>query len=308
MAPIELCAVCDLVPEKAQEVGRWFGAQRTYTDHREMMEREQLDAVFVVAGPRVHPVVACDALERGLHVWMEKPPAASSADAMDVVRASEKAGKHVMVGFMKRFATGYLKAKESSESAEFGTPTFIECRYTSGRYPDEATHILDFSIHALDLVRFFMGDVSRLYAEKFRLRDGSVAIAVTLKFANGAVGTLHLGSCEGWFNAGERVVIGGDGTAVVVDNVVNFMQLPRESPEKPHSSPLEHGSFWHPNWFYPADINTSLAHQGYVGEIRHFAESILAGTAPKPDISDGYEALRLVEALQQHGGALVEIG
>jgi len=306
-APIELCAVCDLMPEKAQEVAGWFGAKRVYADHREMMEREELDAAFVVVGPKVHPMVARDALERGLHVWMEKPPAPSSAEAMEVVRASETAGKHVMVGFMKRFATGYVMAKKSIERPDFGCPTFLELRYTSGAYPDDDSHVLDFAIHHLDLARFFMGDVARLYAEKFRLREGSVAIAVTLKFATGAVGTMHLGSCEGWFSGGERVTIGGDGTAVIVDNLVNFTRFPAESREDGGKSFLKQGASWQPNWFYPADFNSSFAHQGYIGEIRHFAESVLMGTAPKPDIRDGYQALRLVEAVLGSDGTVVEL-
>ncbi len=307
MAPIELCAVCDMIPEKGQEVGGWFGAQRIYTDHIEMMEQETLDAIFVVAGPKVHPVVACDALDRGLHVWMEKPPALSSADAIEVVKRSEKAGKHVMVGFMKRFATGYVMAKEAMGDPAFGTPTMLHCRYTSAPYADEENHVRDFAIHHLDLARFFMGDVSRIYVEKSRIRDGVLAIAATVKFVNGAVGVLHLGSCEGWFSGGERVTIGGDETAVIVDNVVSFQRFPKPAPGREGDAHLKHGTFWEPNWYYPADRNSGLVHQGYAGEVRHFAESILAGAAPKPDMRDGYEALRLVEAIIESDGAVVEL-
>ena len=47
-APIELVAICDLVPERAQFCARQFGALRWYTDYAEMLEQEELDAVFVV--------------------------------------------------------------------------------------------------------------------------------------------------------------------------------------------------------------------------------------------------------------------
>ena len=84
-APVDLIAVCDLQPERAAAFARQFGARHTYTDHREMLAREQLDAVFVVAGYDEHhrpryPQLAMEAMRAGVHVWIEKPPAASLAE------------------------------------------------------------------------------------------------------------------------------------------------------------------------------------------------------------------------------------
>src|ERR671933_816622 len=47
-APVDLVAACDLDRERAEVVGRQFGAQRTYTDFVEMIQREELDAVYMV--------------------------------------------------------------------------------------------------------------------------------------------------------------------------------------------------------------------------------------------------------------------
>ena len=85
-APIDLVAVCDLDRDRAANVGRLFGARQVYTDYQDMLQHETLDAVFVVTNydaegrPR-YPAIATTAMQAGVHVWIEKPPAAS-ADEM----------------------------------------------------------------------------------------------------------------------------------------------------------------------------------------------------------------------------------
>src|SRR5678815_3869825 len=102
--PIELVATCDLDGAKAAAYARQFGAPSSYTDYKIMLEKEQLDAVLVVTGydnkgRPLYPPVACACLERGVHVWMEKPPA-DLVGQVDLMRAAErKSGRHAMVGF-----------------------------------------------------------------------------------------------------------------------------------------------------------------------------------------------------------------
>ena len=105
-APIELVAVCDLDPQKAERNRRNFGAERAYTDYQDMMDKEKLDAVMAVVNAEVHCKVALDALQRGLHVWTDKPPAASVADLQGLAEARRKAGKRHEVGFQNPTSAG----------------------------------------------------------------------------------------------------------------------------------------------------------------------------------------------------------
>ena len=81
-APVDLRAVCDLRLERAQAYARQFGASNAYQNHHEMLEKEELDAVFIVtnydeeAKPRF-PQLAIDAMNSGCHAWIEKAPAGS---------------------------------------------------------------------------------------------------------------------------------------------------------------------------------------------------------------------------------------
>src|SRR5258708_4205769 len=99
-APLELVATCDVDQDRADAYARQFGALRSYADYAELLESEQLDAVFLATGydkefrPR-YPAQAIAAMQVGLHAWIEKPPAGSSAEIARMREVSEATGKQV---------------------------------------------------------------------------------------------------------------------------------------------------------------------------------------------------------------------
>jgi predicted dehydrogenase len=84
-AGVNLVATCDFDAEKAATYATIFGAERSYGDYREMLEKEDLDAVFIVTNydddgsPRFMRL-AQECMKAGVHVWAEKPPSASVAE------------------------------------------------------------------------------------------------------------------------------------------------------------------------------------------------------------------------------------
>src|SRR5207302_9720112 len=102
-APIELLAVCDVDARRAETFAREFGAERWYTDYQALLEDERPEAVFLVTGylpdgRPTYPELAVQALAAGAHVWMEKPPAATTNEIRELRAAAERAGRQVMVG------------------------------------------------------------------------------------------------------------------------------------------------------------------------------------------------------------------
>lgn len=88
-----------------------------------MLERETLDAVFVVVGYRkrpAYPAIALACLQAGVNVWIEKPPAASCAELETLRRVSVETGKLVGVGLKKMFFPANEKAMELTRRADFG--------------------------------------------------------------------------------------------------------------------------------------------------------------------------------------------
>lgn len=300
-APVELAAVCDLAEDKARATAAAFGARAVYSDYRQMLDREKVDAVFVVGPPELHRQVALEALDRGLHVFMEKPPAEDLAGAREVLERSRVAGRHVMVAFMKRFALAYGKAKELMSHPDFGAPTHINAKYCHWQCPDLRYHLIYMSVHMLDLVRFLMGDVERVHVERC-VANGQHAFALAAKFRNGASGLVSLTAMEP--RVQERVIVTGEQTMIEVDNLVDLRVFGREQ----RGIGLEfdpHDRFWRPDFAIPHHQQDSLFLQGYAGEVQHFAESILAGREPTSNIHDGYKAMQLVDILSRADGETV---
>ena len=103
----ELAALCDVDPVALEEVGRQYGVSRLFASADELLA-EPLDAVLVLASGDHAPVTTA-ALERGLHVLVEKPLAYTLRETDEVLAAAERAGTTLLVGMMKQYDPGYQR-------------------------------------------------------------------------------------------------------------------------------------------------------------------------------------------------------
>lgn len=287
-----LVALADHKRAVAERVAEFHRVDRVYTDHLSMLDAERLDAVIVCMHPRRQAQVAIDCLERGVHVWVEKPSAETLTESLALAAAATRAGKSVGVGYMKRFSHAYARARAFMERDGFGVPSMFEARCTYGEYPVDVYRFLNgFATHHLDLARFFMGEVESVYAALVHRSTGRDGFAVTLRFANGGLGMLNLNCLEEGFNGwSERVAVSGVGGRVFVENwrrVIGFLP----DSQQPH--------YWEPEDVQPADDQNSLAVHGFVGELREFVASIREGRPPACSIDDGVAAVRLERAIER---------
>jgi predicted dehydrogenase len=109
----ELVAVADPSAIVRDELQRLYGLEATYSDHRELLEGSKLDAVVICSPSQTHAQATLDALDRGLHVFVEKPMCITLADADRIIQAQATSGKVVQVGYMKRFDRAWERMLES---------------------------------------------------------------------------------------------------------------------------------------------------------------------------------------------------
>ena len=286
-APIDVVATCSRHAAYAAQL------VPHYSGHEQMLAAAagQLDACIAVLGVPEYLRVLGDVLACGLPVWSEKPAAATVAEAMLLEQAARQAGKPLMVGFNKRFATAYQMARAAMCRPVFGRATsfFGKFMMGGGYYPDERNYLVDNPIHMIDLARHFMGEIARIQVERAELAEGQWSYAVTLRFASGANGLLQFGNTQSWRQHNEFVEITGEGHAITVDNVIRYRYRPEEGP----------GESWEPNFTVPVDRNHSLVLTGYAGQLIHFAEAVRDGTVPQVTIADARRALQLLEDIQR---------
>jgi predicted dehydrogenase len=94
------------------KLGARYGIAGLHPDHRELLDSERLDALVVCSPAGTHAEVVLDALDAGLHVFVEKPMCITLTDADAIVAARDRAGRVVQVGTMKRFDPAYERMLE----------------------------------------------------------------------------------------------------------------------------------------------------------------------------------------------------
>ncbi len=196
-------AVCDIRLEVAQAVADELGIARVVKDYHELLEDKSIEALLIATNTDTHAFIVKDAAQAGKQVFCEKPLALDLADLDDVMRTVEDTGIKLQVGYNRRFDKSFQRVQQIVASGDIGRPCVLRI---TNRDPEPPSReyartsggmFLDMSIHDFDMVRFQIGEVDEIYA------IGNVLVApylkdigdvdvdiITLKFANGAMGTI----------------------------------------------------------------------------------------------------------------------
>jgi predicted dehydrogenase len=107
----EVIAVSDVSTELRSRVGDEYAISRRYSTVYDLLEEEEIDVLFVLTPDETHSEITVAALEAGVHVFVEKPMCLCIREANDILAAQKRSGKRVMVGYMRRYASAFVEAK-----------------------------------------------------------------------------------------------------------------------------------------------------------------------------------------------------
>ncbi len=117
---IEVVAIADIDPSRAEKRAAEFGIPHTYVDYQEMIDKEDVEAVSVLTWNEAHAAPSIYALEAGKHVLVEKPMSATLDDAVAMTRAAKKSDKLLMVGLKSRYGDDRIVAQTLADSGVLG--------------------------------------------------------------------------------------------------------------------------------------------------------------------------------------------
>lgn len=305
---VTLSALCDVDEARLRASSARFGAGATTRDWRELVAREDLDALVVAAGPAVHEAVALAAVERGLPVFIEKPPAPTAAAARRLVEAARTRGVPVVVGFMKRYSTANRIALNVVAGPDFGAPaSFLGEYMTAPTYfagdVDYTGFYLHHCVHYFDLVPLLMGEVATVSARRHEIAPGKLLLHVDFRFASGGIRTLVLGTHQSRGTPMEWWQVMGDHRRVEVRNVheVRYYRAPPFKFARPDASLAddEDTLVWEPNLTVAANED----HKGYYALFADFLRAARGEASTAPTADDGARAMALMEAALAAEGA-----
>lgn len=199
----KIVSVADYHRASASAVAELYGIGVHTDNHLEAMAVDGVDAVIIASSTDTHAPFIIDAAQAGKHIFCEKPIAVDLTVIDEALKSVEDAGVQLQIGFNRRFDPTFARVKQAIDSGEIGTPHLLHI-ISRDPAPPPIDYIkvsggifFDMAIHDFDMARFLFGEVDEVYAQGAVLVDPEIGKAgdidtaiITLKFANGAIGTI----------------------------------------------------------------------------------------------------------------------
>ncbi len=235
-----LAAVCDIIPEKANELARLHNAKAYYSIDEMMAAEKDLTVVSICSPNGLHALHSIKALEAGCNVLCEKPLCIAVGDGKKMIAAAEKAGKKLFVVKQNRYNPPVAFLKELIVSGKLGKiysfqvncfwnrPNEYYTGWKGTKDLDGGTLFTQFS-HFIDLLYWLLGDVVNVKSLSKNFAHPTIAFedtgAVLFEMASGAIGSLNY-TVNSFNNnmEGSITVFGEHGTVKVGGQYLNELE------------------------------------------------------------------------------------
>jgi predicted dehydrogenase len=251
MDGVKITACCDVSAERVAAFAEKWSVPHTYSDYRELLQKEELDGVVNVTPDALHADISIAVLDRKIPVLCEKPLASTLADAQRMLSAAKRSGAINMVNFSYRNSCGLQAAVDVIRSGTLGRVIHVESSYLQSwlvskgwgdwRVGDSMLWRLstrhgsagvlgDIGVHIYDMTTLLAGDIdtisctlrtfdkgvpgNRIGDFEFDANDSFVS---TVSFSNGALGTVHSSRWAVGQANSLRTRIYGDQGAIEID-------------------------------------------------------------------------------------------
>lgn len=196
-----IVAVCDVLEERAKQAAEKCQAE-AYTDYHKMLERRDLDGVYLSLPVFAHGEPEMAVIERGAPFLVEKPVARTMQTARRVADAVRRRGVMTAVGYQLRYMGGTEAARQELTGK---TVNLATGKYWCGSGRGNPDHwvrqmalsggqLLEQATHTIDTMRYLLGEVKEVYTRRASRQlleiDCADTHVVTLEFESGAMGSL----------------------------------------------------------------------------------------------------------------------
>lgn len=294
-----MAAVADVVEDSAKAAAQELGINTWYTDYRDVLKNDDVDAVVVVSPTNLHKQIVLDCANAKKHIFCEKPMAMNTMECDEMIAACDINGVKLQIGFMRRHDLSFREAKRLLDEGTIGELVQIHSCTRGPSKPrpwmydlKKSNGILaEVNSHDIDSVRWFAGsEIKELYAVAGNFRNPEAAeqypdyydsVLMNGTFENGVQFSIDGAAYVQYGYDSKMEIIGTKGVLQVGRSDANFVKC----------TTVEHGTS-------TPFINSwmTLFIDAYLAEDIAFTEAILNDTDPKVTGRDGRQAVRIVEA------------
>jgi predicted dehydrogenase len=308
-----VAAVCDLSADRLAQASRRYSSIKTTTDYRVLLDDPAVDAVVIATPVSSHFVLAMQAIKAGKHVLVEKPLAANSAEALQLIEEADRRNLVLMVDHTFVYTGAVRTIRDMVSSGALGDIFYYDSvRVNLGLFQHDVNVIWDLAVHDLAILDFVLASkpsaVSATGISHIHGQPENVAY-ITLFFPSNQIAHLHVN----WLAPVKvrRTLIGGSEKMIVYDDLEPSEKVKvydkgvtlSASGEQVYELLVSYrsGDMWAPR------LDNS---EGLRRETFHFIDCIENKTRPETDGHAGLRVVRLLEAADQSlagRGKLVEI-
>jgi predicted dehydrogenase len=294
--------VCDQRPGRLQYIGQRFAHVRLTERYEDLLADNRLDAIFVATPVATHRAVAEAALSAGKHVFVEKPLASSSQDALALVELSRRTTRILATGHLFVYHPAVVRLGEVAQSGDLGRLCYAESgRVNLGPPTSEVDVVWDLAVHDVSIVLAILGhEPDEVQAEGRRyIHPSLIDVAfLRLRFANGFLAEHHVS----WLSPMKvrRFVLSGTAGSAIFDDTREESRL--ILCDRGHDSRVGVREADSRELFYrPGEVRMPHLEQipPLTAECADFLECVRTGRVPRADGRAGLAVVRVLEAAAQ---------
>jgi predicted dehydrogenase len=311
LGDVEVVSVCDLDEEALASVGRRYPAVGRTRDVRDVLSDPRVEAVLVATPVSTHFALASAALDAGKHVFVEKPLAASSTEALELIGLAQRADRVLMPGHTFLYSPPVTRIRELIASGELGDIYFVSTsRVNLGLHQSDVSVAWDLGPHDFSILRYWLEETPISASALCRgcvIPEIPDVAFINLEFPSGTVAHVELS----WLAPSKlrRTTIVGSRKMIVYDDTSN-------EPVRVFDSGV---SLPNPETFgeYRLTYRTGdivspalVAAEPLRLELEDFMNAIRFGIEPRSSRELGLEVVRMIEAVDRsldRNGVRVEI-
>ncbi len=302
-----LTMVCDFKQDRLDHLKGLYPYVEATRDHRELLTSD-VEAVVIATPVSTHYRLALECLRAGKHVLIEKPIAACSKEATEIIGVAEEQGRVLMVGHTFEYNPAVEAVRDIIASGELGQIYYINAtRVNLGLFQQDINVVWDLAPHDLSILLFILGMEPQTVSARgnaYVQKDIHDVAYITVYFPNGTLADIRVS----WLDPCKirRVTVVGSKKMLVYDDVEpeNKVLIYDKGVEvPPYSDTLEE---FHLSYRY-GDITPYPVQwvEPLKAECLHFLECIRENKRPR---SDGYAGLKVVKILEAAQESLLNGG
>ncbi len=308
MPECEVAYICDRDTKKLRQICDRFPDVIGTTDDAELLRRDRVDAVVIATPTKTHYRLAKQALDAGLHTFVEKPLATSSQECAELIEIADANGCVLFVGHVFLYSAAVAKLKEIVSRGELGDIYYISStRLNLGPVRHDVNALWDLAPHDLSIILELMGhSPASVSCSGLAYLDRNIhdVCNLTMQFSDNRIGIVHVS----WLDPHKRRVMTVVGSRkMAVYNDIEPLEKIRIYDNGVQATPgaTSFGEFLY-SYRY-GDIHSPRIEESepLKAEIRSFIDAIVCGTPPK---TDGWNGLRVVEVLEAADRSLRDSG